>query len=287
MPPEFDPAPATSTSFSRLVAIMATLRGPDGCPWDRRQTHESLKGHLLEEAYEVLDTIDQRDFGKLREELGDVLLQVLFHAQIASEAGTFSIDEVVTTLAEKLVRRHPHVFAPAQDQETGMTPEQVYGKWEDIKKQERAAKGESHSALAGVPKTLPALLRAYQLQARAARVGFDWPDSREGIGQVLDKVEEECRELREALAPEAPTGAVTAELGDLLFSLVNLARKLKTDPEDSLRTAANRFADRFHYIEAEAHRRGIPLEQLGLAEMDRLWDEAKMALGKPREGSSP
>ncbi len=269
-----NPDPDTS-SFARLVRIMATLRAPDGCPWDRKQTHESLKPYLLEETYEVLETIDHQDRTKLREELGDVLLQVLFHAQIASEAGTFTIDDVIAVLSEKLIRRHPHVFKTTPSDSAQLTPDQVYGRWEEIKKQERAAKGESPSVLDGIPKTLPALLRAYQMQARAARVGFDWPDSREGRDRVLYKIEEECRELRAALRDGEPTETVAAELGDLLFSVVNLARKLKANPEDSLRTATNRFADRFHYIEAEARRQGRTVDQMDLAEMDRLWEDAK------------
>ncbi|GKS57627.1 hypothetical protein YTPLAS18_11540 [Nitrospira sp.] len=259
---------------------MAKLRAPEGCPWDRKQTHASLKPYLLEETYEVLETIDHEDRDKLREELGDVLLQVIFHAQIAEESGSFTITDVLNTLAEKLIRRHPHVFNTEPADDTTLTPEQVYGRWEAIKKQERAAKGEPHSALDGVPKTLPALLRAYQLQARAARVGFDWPDSRDGVKQVLDKVEEECRELRQALdhRPQPDPEVVAAEIGDMLFSIVNLARKLKVNPEDSLRMAAERFGTRFHYIESEARDAGTSVEQLDLVEMDRLWEEAKRAL---------
>lgn len=277
--------------FARLVAIMAALRATEGCPWDRKQTHETLKPYLLEETYEVLETIDKGDATKLREELGDVLLQVVFHSQIASEAGTFAIDDVLTTLAEKLIRRHPHVFTnpsateTTQDGGAPLSPDQVYQNWEQIKKAERQAAGASASVLDGVPSTLPALLRAYQLQARAARVGFDWPDSREGLDQVLAKIEEECRELREAVAQGAPEADRAAELGDILFSVVNLARKLKTNPEDSLRMAAGRFADRFHFIEAESARRGTSLDQLELAEMDRLWDEAKRHLQSERSAS--
>lgn len=278
--------------FARLVAIMATLRAPNGCPWDRKQTHATLKPYLLEETYEVLETIDAGDAKKLREELGDVLLQVVFHSQIASEAGTFTIDDVLTTLAEKLIRRHPHVFTQPSSPETPqdaaapLSPDQVYQNWEQIKKAERQAAGATDSVLDGVPSTLPALLRAYQLQARAARVGFDWPDSREGLDQVLAKIEEECRELREAVTGNAPETERAAELGDILFSVVNLARKLKTNPEDSLRMAAGRFADRFQFIEAEAARRGTTLEQLGLPEMDRLWDEAKRR-GPAQRSASP
>lgn len=274
------------TGFDRLVQIMAALRAPDGCPWDRKQTHDSLKPYLLEETYEVLETIDQQDMAKLREELGDLLLQILFHAQIAAEQGRFTIEDVMGLLANKLIRRHPHVFNRPDSGQDSLSPEEVYGKWEQIKKQEREAAGRTQSVLDGVPNTLPALLRAYQVQARASRVGFDWPDSREGTAQVLDKVEEECRELRAAASADlggdnrARAGSqeqITAEFGDVLFSLVNLARKLAVNPEDALRLATGRFVDRFHYIEAEARRAGRSLDSMTLEEMDRLWAEAKKA----------
>jgi tetrapyrrole methylase family protein / MazG family protein len=177
-----------SESFDRLVQLMATLRAPDGCPWDRKQTHESLKPYLIEEAYEVLETIDQQDPRKLREELGDLFLQVLFHAQIGAEAGTFTITEVLEQLADKLVRRHPHVFAKQEQPGDSLSPDQVYSNWEQIKRDERAKAGQAESALHGVPKTLPALLRAFQVQARASRVGFDWPHTREGAERVMEKI---------------------------------------------------------------------------------------------------
>ena len=276
----------TQSGFDRLVQIMAALRAPDGCPWDRKQTHDSLKPYLLEETYEVLETIDQQDMGKLREELGDLLLQILFHAQIAAEERRFTIEDVMRLLADKLIRRHPHVFnRPASGQES-LSPEAVYGKWEQIKRQEREAAGRTQSVLDGVPNTLPALLRAYQVQARASRVGFDWPDSREGTAQVLGKVEEECRELRAAFSDGAGNANggqggsqehIAAEFGDVLFSLVNLARKLAVNPEDALRLATGRFVDRFHYIETAARHAGRPLDSMTLEEMDRLWAEAKKA----------
>jgi tetrapyrrole methylase family protein/MazG family protein len=275
---------STQTGFDRLVLIMASLRAPDGCPWDRKQTHDSLKPYLLEETYEVLETIDHQDMAKLREELGDLLLQILFHSQIAAEQGRFTIEDVMGLLAEKLIRRHPHVFNKPASGQDSLSPEEVYGKWEQIKKQEREAAGRTQSVLDGVPNTLPALLRAYQVQARASRVGFDWPDSREGTAQVLQKVEEECRELR-AVVSEEPGRAdgaqggsqdqITAEFGDVLFSLVNLARKLAVNPEDALRLATGRFVDRFHYIEASARCDGRSLGSMTLEEMDRLWAEAK------------
>ena len=282
-----------STQFTKVVELMAALRAQNGCPWDRKQTHESLKPYLLEEAYEVIETIDQRDKEKLREELGDVLLQVLFHSQIAAETGSFTVEDVMETLAAKLIRRHPHVFGTGNQAEQVSNSEQVLAQWEDIKRAEREAAGNTQSALDGVPKTLPALLRAYQIQARAARVGFDWPESEAGLEQILAKVAEEIGELREALTPN-PTGTeadsnrpdtreeIENELGDLLFSLVNLARFLKANPEDALRRATNRFIDRFHLVEAQASEKGRSLTEMTLAEMDELWDEAKRRLRSPQ-----
>lgn len=275
---------SSNPGFDRLVRIMAALRAPGGCPWDRKQTHESLKPYLLEETYEVLETIDDQDMIKLREELGDLLLQVLFHAQIATEEGRFTVEDVMALLADKLIRRHPHVFEKSAAEQETLSPEEVYGRWEQIKKQEREAAGRTQSVLDGVPKTLPALLRAYQVQARASRVGFDWPDSREGIAQVLAKIEEECRELRAAASAGrrgveggqgGPQDPITAEFGDVLFSMVNLARKLAVNPEDALRLATGRFIDRFHYIEEKAGHAGRTLDGMTLEEMDRLWAEAK------------
>ena len=285
-------SPSMSTHFTKVVELMAALRAQHGCPWDRKQTHESLKPYLLEEAYEVIETIDQRDNQKLREELGDVLLQVLFHSQIAAEAGSFTVEDVIETLATKLVRRHPHVFRTGDQAEQAPNSEQVLAQWENIKRAEREAAGNTESALDGVPKILPALLRAYQIQARAARVGFDWPQSDAGLEQVLAKVTEEIGELREALASQRTraesepnrthaNGEIENELGDLLFSLVNLARFLKANPEDALRRATNRFIDRFHLVEAQAAEKGGSLRDMTLAEMNRLWDEAKRRLRKP------
>lgn len=275
-----------SDRFDELVQLMAKLRAPDGCPWDRKQTHESLKPYLLEETYEVLETIDKQDEPKLREELGDLLLQILFHAQIAAERKAFSVEEVMQLLADKLVRRHPHVFGEKGD--GALTPDQVYSNWEQIKKSERQQAGRSESVLDGVPKTLPALLRAFQIQARASRVGFDWPQNGDGVHQVMDKVKEEIEELtdaygtREKRAAEADQAAMQRhledEMGDVLFSLVNLARFLKVNPEDAMRRATDRFADRFHFIEAEASRTGRTLESMTLAEMDALWEKAKQKL---------
>lgn len=277
-----------SEPFSKLVRLMAALRAPNGCPWDRKQTHESLKPYLLEETYEVLETIDQQDRAKLAEELGDVLLQVVFHSQIAAEAERFTIDDVIERLSDKLIRRHPHVFGNGTAEKQPTTAEQVVHRWEDIKRAERQASGRLTSILDEIPKTLPALLRAYQVQARAARVGFDWTHDVAGFDQVLSKIEEEIHELRVAIrAPDFKSSAndattmtsrqdqITAEFGDVLFSLVNLARFLKVNPEETLRLATNRFSERFHYIESQAKASGRAVNELSFGEMDRLWEEAK------------
>ncbi len=266
---------------------MAALRAENGCPWDRKQTHETLKPYLLEEAYEVFETIDQHDTRKLKEELGDVLLQVIFHSQIATERGTFTIESVLETLAEKLIRRHPHVFGSEGQAGSLSNGEQVMNQWEHIKRAEREAAGGAGSVLDGVPKTLPALLRAYQTQARAARVGFDWPHNAAGLEQIFGKVAEEVDELKGALAQAgAETSSnrpddqadIETELGDILFSLVNLARFVKVNPEEALRRATNRFTDRFHLVEAQATEHGRSLTDMTLAEMDAFWKEAKRRL---------
>ena len=268
-----------SDRFRKLTELMAALRAPNGCPWDRKQTHESLKPYLLEEAYEVLETIDHQDRRKLSEELGDVLLQVLFHSQIAAEAEAFTIDDVLDQLAEKLIRRHPHVFPNGSQDPVPANADQVLAKWEEIKRAERQAQGRPESVLDGVPNTLPALLRAYQIQARASRVGFDWSHDKTGFDQVLAKLEEEIGELRTALrnlsSGEARQREIDHEFGDILFSLVNLARFVKVNPEDALRQAVNRFIVRFQHIEQEAARTGRAVGYLSFDDMNRLWEEAK------------
>ena len=252
--------------FGELVQIMARLRGENGCPWDREQTHASIKPYLLEETYEVLESIDENDPAKLEEELGDLALQVVFHAQMADEAGLFTIADVLRGINEKLRRRHPHIFGDVKAD----TAQEVLFNWEQIKKLEREKAQGRASLLDGVPRELPALLRAHRLQEKASRVGFDWNEAR----QVFQKVEEELAELRAAMESEQPD-RMEAELGDLLFSLVNLGRFIAVNPEDALRKTIARFIARFQYIEEELAKRGTAPGQVTLEEMDALWAEAK------------
>jgi len=255
----------TGSLFERLVKIMAILRGPEGCPWDREQTRESLKPFLIEEAYEVLEALDSAAKETLQEELGDLLLQVIFHAQVAAELGEFSVDEVLDGIVDKLVRRHPHVFGETRAE----TAQDALSNWERLKQAERGG-AIAASALSGVPKTLPALLRAQRLQDKAARVGFDWEDTRE----VLRKVEEEFDELKAAIA-EGPE-ATEAEIGDLLFSVVNLSRFLRVSAEEALRKSIEKFTRRFRHVESVIAARGKSLAESSLEEMDALWREAKI-----------
>jgi len=252
--------------FTDLMEIMARLRGKNGCPWDRDQTHESIKPYLVEEAYEVLEAIDEQDLAKLKEELGDLMLQIVFHARMAEDAGAFSMQDVLAAINEKLIRRHPHVFGELKAE----TAQEVLFNWEQIKQAERHKLNDRASVLDGVPRELPALLRAHRLQEKASRVGFDWTEAQE----VLRKVEEELAELRAAMDGRE-ADRVEAELGDLLFALVNLSRFLAVNPEEALRKTIARFIARFRYIEEELSRRGRSLRQATLEEMDALWAEAK------------
>jgi tetrapyrrole methylase family protein/MazG family protein len=252
--------------FTELVEIMARLRGENGCPWDREQTPETLTPYLVEETYEVLEAIDEKNPAKLREELGDLLLQVVFHARMAEETGAFAIADVLATINGKLRRRHPHVFGDVKAE----TAEDVVVNWEQIKRAERQQAHGQASILDGVPKELPALLRASRLQEKASRVGFDWREVRD----VLPKVEEELAELRTAMQGQRQD-RMEEELGDLLFALVNLSRFIGVNPEESLRKSIARFVARFRYIEDQLARRGRSTRQATLEEMDALWEEAK------------
>jgi tetrapyrrole methylase family protein/MazG family protein len=260
----------TGAGFTRLTSIMRRLRSPGGCPWDAEQTHGSLKRYLLEECYEVIEAIDTGDDALLAEELGDLMLQPVFHAAIAEERGAFTMDDVLAAICDKLERRHPHVFG---DQEIRTSDEQI-ANWERIKQREKM--GERTSAIAGVPPQLPALMKAHKVTEKAARVGFDWPD----VDGVFAKVMEELKEFEETMA-EGDQERMEAELGDLLFAIVNLGRFLRLDPEEALRKTIDRFGRRFRHVEASLHAAGRSLPESTLEEMDRLWEEAKQ---KEREG---
>jgi MazG family protein len=254
--------------LARVVEIVARLRGEGGCPWDRAQTAATLRPYVIEEAYEVVEAIDGGDPSKIKEELGDLLFQVVLQSRLGAETGAFDLGHVAKGLADKLVRRHPHVFG----EERVADATAVVARWEELKREERAQKGEPSggSILAGVPVSLPALARAQKVQERAARVGFDW----RRIEDVLAKLDEERGELASAIG-SGDTAAIEHELGDVLFSAVNLARFVKVGAEDALRRAVARFTARFQFIEAAAARGGRALTSLSLEEMDALWNEAK------------
>ncbi len=256
----------TEEKFNELLNVMAQLRSENGCPWDKEQTHTSLKPCLLEETYELLDALDDGDPKKLREELGDVLLQVVFHSQIATEEGRFTAKDVITQLTDKLIRRHPYVFAgePIPQNTASVLKQRL-----QIKASEKRA-GESKSALGNVPKAMPALARAQSITRRAGHLGFDWPE----IEPVWDRVEEEIKELKSATA-SGDKNRTGEELGDLLFSLVNLARFLDIEAEDALAQTIDRFTRRFHHIETRLREADKSFEQSSLEEMDRFWEEAK------------
>lgn len=253
--------------LDELRAVMHRLRAPGGCPWDAEQTHESLIPHLIEEAYEVAEAARSGDMAHLKEELGDLLLQPVFHAEIASERGGFTLDDIARDITKKLIRRHPHVFGDA----TVKGSADVLKQWEEIKRAENG--GDKQQLLHGVSKALPALMRAQKLQRKAAKVGFDWPDA----APVLDKIREEADEITEAMA-KMDQAAIEEEVGDLLFSVVNLARKLGVDAEVALSGANEKFTARFHKLEMRVETRGKKLDAMTLAEMDEVWDEVKAEL---------
>src|SRR5258708_22162539 len=251
----------TGQKFERLVEIIAQLRGPDGCPWGREQNFDTIKPYLLDETYEVLDAIDARNWPGLAEELGDLLLEAVFFAQMASDEGKFSISDSLDAINEKLVRRHPHVFAEGD----AKTSDDVKRRWEEIKSQEKTIRGEAPaSILAGVPRNLPALVEAQQISSKVAHVGFDWANT----DQVLEKLHEELRELADARQSESRE-ELENEIGDILFVLVNVARHLKVDPEQALRKSNAKFRRRFAHVESNAKLPGA-----SLTEMEALWQEA-------------
>jgi MazG family protein len=262
--------------FERLLEIMRTLRAPGGCPWDREQTHASLRPFVLEETYEVLEAIESGTPGQLREELGDFLFEAVFLAQISEEQGDFAIGDAIDAICDKLVRRHPHVFARGSD-DAALTSGQVVEKWETLKARERAERGEAatraKTTLSGVPKTLPSLLRAYEISSRAAAVGFDWARAQD----VLDKIDEEVAEVRHEIE-SGVTGDLSRaeeEMGDLLFAIANLSRKLGIEPEAALRRANEKFTGRFGALEGAFASRGRPLSEATLDEMEAEWQRIK------------
>lgn len=252
--------------FETLRRVIATLRGPNGCPWDRKQTHESLKKYLLEETYELFDAIDENDDDHMIEELGDVLLQVMLHAQIGEDEGMFSIDDVIRGITEKMIRRHPHVFGDV----TVENADEVVQNWQQIKAKEKQSRPAS--LLDEVTKSLPNLLKAYEFQTKAAKVGFDWDD----VKPMWEKVEEEIVEFKQEVSKaEQHSEKLIHEFGDLLFALVNIARYYKINPEEALQATNRKFYQRFSYIEEQVKKSGLNIESLSLEQLDRWWEEAK------------
>ncbi|HEX8236699.1 MAG TPA: nucleoside triphosphate pyrophosphohydrolase [Abditibacteriaceae bacterium] len=266
--------PTPDAAFARLAEIIARLRAPDGCPWDREQTHLTLRKHLIEESYEVIDAIEHEDSDHLREELGDLLMQPVLHAQIAAEENRFDIVDVLEEISDKLVRRHPHVFGDVTADDSAT----VLKNWDAIKQQEKAAKSDStttdeSSILSGVPRALPSLALAMEISKKAAKAGFEWPN----VLAVMDKLREETQEVQSELESGADKQRVSEELGDLLFTVVNVARWQKIDPELALRDTVSRFTTRFEQMEAVAREQGRVLDALSSQEWDELWNAAKDA----------
>ena len=267
-----------SNQFDKLVAVMRTLRSPEGCPWDREQTFESLTHFVLEEAYEVVDAIERGDVDAMKEEIGDHIFEGVFLAQIAAERGLFSITDSLQVVGDKLVRRHPHVFQDdgrvhdAASKERAPSAQAALDRWNSLKAQEREQSGQPHSTIGGVPNSLPALLRAYKIGKRAASTGFEWATAED----VIAKIQEEILELRETLAEEPDNRArAEEEMGDLLFAIANLSRKLGIEPEAALRRANNKFTRRFEQMEQTAHASGKTLETMTLDEMEAEWQRIK------------
>lgn len=258
--------PTPGNGFARLVEIMAQLRAPGGCPWDREQNFDTIKPYLLEESYEVMDAIDARDWNGLADELGDLLLQAVFFAQMASEAGYFNITDSLNAINNKLIRRHPHVFADGD----ASTPGEVVRKWDEIKAAEKTHKPKPKGLLGGVPRSLPSLVEAQKIASKAAGAGFDWPN----IDQVFDKMREELAELDSARV-SGTQEHIEDEVGDLLFVLVNIARFLNVDPEQALRKTNAKFRRRFNYVEESLSQAGKTLQESSLDEMEAQWQAAK------------
>jgi len=260
-------APTAGEKFQQLVDLMARLRAPGGCPWDREQNFDTIKPFLLEETYEVMNAIDARNWLELADELGDLLLQAVFFSQMAAEENLFRIDDALDAINQKLIRRHPHIFGD----ETAVTEGDVRKRWSEIKAEEKRSKGNSDETLLGsVPRSLPALVEAQQIASRAAQTGFDW----ENAGQVIDKLQEELREFEEARV-RGEREHLEDELGDMLFVLVNLARFVKVDPEQALRKTNAKFRRRFGYVEHKLAERGKTTRESSIDEMEALWQEAK------------
>jgi len=257
------------SKFQEFIDVVRKLRAPDGCPWDKEQTHDTLRQYLIEEAYELVEAIEENDDELIKEELGDVLLQVILHSVIAEETTRFSIEDVLTKISEKMIRRHPHVFGDVE----ANTPEQVLKNWDQIKKAEKAQKPQKetgNSLLNSVPKHLPALMRTEKLQKRAARHGFDWPD----VSGALNKLKEEIAEMEDAIKNNHSEN-IKEEVGDLIFSVVNVARKLDIQAEDALQQTNKKFIKRFNYIEEKIESFNKQMKDCSLEELDKFWEEAK------------